>query len=807
MLELKNICKSYVTGDFRQEALDNVNLRFRKSEFVAILGPSGSGKTTCLNVIGGLDRYDKGDLIINGKSTRQYTGAEWDAYRNNSVGFVFQNYYLIPHLSVLDNIEMGMTLSGMPKQERRSRALEALERVGLSDHAHKRPSQLSGGQAQRVAIARALVNNPDIILADEPTGALDSVSSRQIMDLIREIAQDKLVIMVTHNAAIAEKYADRIVKFHDGQVVEDSNPPQDADMAPSGYSLKKTGMKYRTALNLSGRNILSKKWRTALTAFASSIGIIGIALILSLSNGFDIQIKQFESSTMSGFPIMITQTAMEVDREALRAQINDQQQQVSTRVQYPDTDAVLPYEPRQNQFIHQNVFSQGYIDYIEAADPSLLSGISYTRLVNMNLLTKDKTGNAAVVSTSAAGFTAYPKSLVDDHASYLKSNYNLLAGKYPEEYTDLVLVVDSYNRLNVSILSALGMDTDAEQIAFEDILGKEYKLILNDDFYTQYEQMFVPNMFGGFDAMYDSEGAVTLRIAGILRAKEDYVLEVLPKGLSYSDALSDYVIENAASSKIVKAQLATDVNVMTGEPFAMGGSSGGGTFMSGMMSGGSMGMGSGMQQMSSMMSGDVQLTQDMILKVLGADGTPYMITIYPTDFASKDDLTNYLNAWNEEKPSEEKILYTDLAETFTNLSGNIMDAITIVLVAFAGISLVVSLIMIGIITWISVLERTKEIGILRALGARKKDITRVFTAETFIIGMCSGLLGIGITYLLIIPVNGLLLRLTDIENIARLNPVHALVLLVLSVGLTLLGGAFPAKKAAKKEPVEALRTE
>ncbi|MCL1965427.1 MAG: ABC transporter ATP-binding protein/permease [Firmicutes bacterium] len=806
MLELNKIFKSYTTGDFRQEALDGVSLRFRKKEFVAILGPSGSGKTTCLNVIGGLDRYDKGDLTINGKTTKRFRDADWDAYRNNSVGFVFQNYYLIPHLSVLENVEMGMTLSGVSKVKRRRRAAQALARVGLADHKHKRPSQLSGGQAQRVAIARALVNNPDIILADEPTGALDSVSSRQIMELIREIAGDKLVIMVTHNAAIADAYADRIIKFEDGRVASDSNPPDDADMAPSDYALKRTRMKYRTALNLSGRNILTKKWRTALTAFASSIGIIGIALILSLSNGFDIQIRRFESDTMSGFPIIISQSSFDVDAETMQAQMSEREAGREQRVRYPDTQAVLPYNPSTNRFRHENVFSDAYIAYIEAADPSLLSGISYTRLVNMNLLTRDQADKLIMVSTAASGFSAYPKSLTDSETGYLEKNYDLLAGAFPKDYADLVLVVDTYNRLSTATLKALGMDSDVKQIAFEDIIGREYKLIPNDTFYRRVGQMFLPNIFGGYSAMYNSENAVTLRVAGILRAKEEYQLNVLSYGLVYSDALAEYVIQSAKDSAIVNAQLAADVNVMTGQPFTADSGTGAGGSMGGIAAMGDT-FGGGMRHMSSMLTGDVQLTRDMILKVLGGDGMPFMITIYPTDFASKDDLTAYLNAWNEDKPREETVLYTDLAETVTNLSGNIMRAITIVLVSFAGISLVVSLIMIGIITWISVLERTKEIGILRALGARKGDITRVFTAETFIIGTCSGLLGIGIAYLLTLPVNSLLHRMTDIASIARLNPRHAIVLLVLSVLLTLLGGAIPARKAAKKEPVDALRTE
>ncbi|GHU83137.1 sulfate ABC transporter ATP-binding protein [Clostridia bacterium] len=807
MLELKNIFKGYTTGEFRQEALDGVSIRFRKSEFVAILGPSGSGKTTCLNVIGGLDRYDKGDLLINGKSTKKFTSADWDAYRNNSVGFVFQNYHLIPHLSVADNVEMGMTLSGVSKAEKRKKALAVLDRVGLSDHVHKKPGQLSGGQAQRVAIARALANNPDIILADEPTGALDSTSSRQIMELIREIAGDKLVVMVTHNAAIAEKYADRIVQFMDGEVVSDSNPPAQDEGVDANYKLKKTGMSFFTALNLSARNILTKKWRTALTAFASSIGIIGIALILSLSNGFDKQIQQFESSTMSGFPLLITQSAVSIDAETMQAQRAAREESAQARaeqVKYPAKQAVLPYNAQANTFMHTNVFTDDYIRYIESAPSSLIAGISYTRLVNMTLLTRTGDTGASVINTSLAGITAYPKALASSEAGYLRENYDLLQGAYPAEATDLVFVVDPYNRVNTSVLDALGIPSGDGEIPFDAIIGRTYKLILNDDFYVPYGDLFVPNVFGGLDALYDKETVVTLRIAGILRPKEAYQLNVLPYGLAYSNALSDLVIESAKNSAIVQAQLASDVSVLTGESFSAP--------SQGMASGGTTGRGAstGLQQMQSLMSsmtGGGTLTKEMMLQVLGATGTPFLITVYPRDFSSKDDLTAYLSAWNDGKPGSDAIIFTDLAETFTSLSGGIMDAITIVLISFAGISLVVSLITIGIITWISVLERTREIGILRALGARKKDITRVFTAETFIIGMCSGLLGISIAYLLTIPVNAILKSLTDISGVAQLNPVHALILLALSVCLTLLGGALPAHMAAKKNPVDALRSE
>lgn len=806
MLELKDIYKSYTTGEFTQAALDGLSLKFRKSEFVAILGPSGSGKTTCLNVIGGLDRYDKGDLLINGRSTKGFTDSEWDAYRNNSIGFVFQNYHLIPHLTALENVAMGMTLSGVSAREKNKKAREVLQRVGLLDHIHKKPYQLSGGQAQRVAIARALANNPDIILADEPTGALDSASSRQIMELIREVAGDKLVIMVTHNAKIAETYADRIVQFEDGEVIADSNPFTNEENTEE-HKLKKTSMSFFTALNLSGRNVLTKKWRTGLTAFASSIGIIGIALILSLSNGFNEQINQFERSTLSGFPLIITQSAMNMDIEAIEAQHNQMMQSREMYVEYPDIDYIIPRDATVNTLRHTNVFTEEYVDYIEAMDPKLVSGVSYTRAVNMNLLMRGEEDGVTMVNTSSANFSAYPHTLAGEEAGYVTQNYDLLAGSFPEGMTDLLLVVNSYNRLNVSILSALGLNENQEQIPFEDIIGKEYKLIVNDLFYSRAGEMFIPNATKGLGALYDHEDAITLKICGIVRAKETNILDILPNGIAYSDALSNYLLENAKDSEIVKAQMESDINLLTGEAFAKDNASSERANVVNMDDDESATGLSSMQGMMSMFTGQMSVTKETMLRGLGADSTPMMMTIYPSDFAAKDAICTYLNEWNDQKTSEESIIYTDLADTFSSLSGNIMSAITVVLIAFAGISLFVSLIMIGIITYISVLERTKEIGILRALGARKKDITRVFNAETFIIGACSGILGVGIGFLLTLPVNALLFRLTELRNVAQLHPLHATILFVLSVSLTLLGGTIPARLAAKKDPVVALRTE
>lgn len=790
MLQLKNISKSYTTGTFTQTALNDVSLDFRKSEFVAILGPSGSGKTTCLNLIGGLDQYDSGDLIINGASTKHFKDSDWDAYRNNSVGFIFQSYNLISHLSITDNVELGMTLSGVNAETKHRKAVEALEKVGLKDHIHKKPGQLSGGQMQRVAIARALANDPDIILADEPTGALDTVTSEQIMELIKEIAKDKLVVMVTHNPELAEAYADRIVQFRDGKVISDNNPPAELEKN-ANYQLKKTAMSYFTALKLSGKNISTKKWRTALTAFASSIGIIGIALILSLSNGFDKQISSFESGALSNFPVTISESATSIDMSSQSPADNTQW------TEFTAADEVYPYDPAANTIQHINVLSEEYLDYLDGIDPSLLDGVSYSRKVNMNILRSD--GDTAVpVNTASLNLTSYPAKPAGTDGSYLADYYDLLAGSLPEKSTDLVMVIDEYNRMNQSILEAIGLDYNAANLSFDDIVGREFKLIYNDDYYVQSDGMFKLNgNAANLSEMYNSGNAVTLTISGIIRKQQDSPMSTMSAGIAYSDSLAEEFITNAQNSAIVKAQEQQDqVNVLTGKVFTQISDSG--------MYGG---MGFGMGASDTNTDPSSTTSKEDTLAALGAVATPASISLYPKDFEAKGGIVQYLDKWNEGRSNEEMIVYTDLAEMVTSLSSGIMNGITIVLIAFASISLVVSLIMIAIITYISVLERTKEIGVLRALGARSKDITRVFNAETCIIGSLSGLLGIGIAYLLTIPVNIILKSVTDLSNVAQLNPLHALALVVLSVGLTMLGGFIPAKFAAKKDPVVALRSE
>lgn len=773
MLEIKHIKKSYKTGDFVQKALNDVSIQFRQNEFVAILGPSGSGKTTLLNVLGGLDHYDSGDLIINGKSTKNFKAADWDAYRNNSVGFIFQSYNLIGHISIQDNVEMALTLSNVKKKERRKRAREALKSVGLLEHAHKRPNQLSGGQMQRVAIARSLVNNPDIILADEPTGALDSNTSKQIMDLIQKIASDKLVIMVTHNQDLAYQYATRVIEVKDGKVVSDSNPLTKEEQEEEQYKLKKTKMSFMEALYLSFNNIMTKKGRTLITAFASSIGIIGIALILSLSNGFDLQIDKFERGILSAMPIMISKQSMDLDEESL-VQLTGEEQE-----KYPDKQTVIPKDNALESLVHQNKINDDYIDYIENIPSDLVYGVSYTKMTALNVLTEHD-GKVSVADTQDISFSALPKSLDENTPNAaMEAYYDILAGTLPQKKEDIVLIVDASNRVNTEILQLLGFDT-MDEIPFDEIIGKTIKVALNDDFYVKMGDYFVRNP--DLQSVYDN--SITLTVSGILRMKEDFPSYVASASLCYTNELLDEVTAANNESEIVKAQQASDVNVLTGMPFS-----------------------DSTSNPSSSSSAGMTMTKDTVLGYLGADQTPYMIYLFPKDFESKDELLEYLDAYNDDKEDDDKVIYMDQAELISSMSSSIMSAVTIVLIAFSSISLIVSSIMIGIITYISVLERTKEIGILRALGARKKDISRVFNAETFIIGITSGLIGIGIALILTIPANQIIYNLTELENVAILNPLHALILILVSMTLTMIGGFIPARIAAKKDPVEALRTE
>ncbi len=779
MLELKNIKKSYKTGEFVQHALKGVSLTFDRNEFVCILGASGSGKTTLLNIIGGLDRYDSGDLIINNMSTKKFNDNLWDAYRNNCVGFIFQSYNLIGHLSVLENVEMSLTLSGV--KNKKEKALNALDRVGLKDHAYKKPNQLSGGQMQRVAIARAIVNNPEVILADEPTGALDTKTSKQIMELIKEISKEKLVIMVTHNPDLAKKYATRIIEVKDGEVISDSLP-KEKYKDKNNIEIKKTKMSFLTALKLSFNNIRTKKGRTFLTAFASSIGIIGISIILSLSNGFDKQVDIYQKNTLSNFPITISKSTMSMDEKQMEEMMGSM---MPGEDDYPKDKVIYSFDINSYDMLHTNNITKEYIEYIEKLDDSLISGISFTRATNLNLLVKNGE-DVKSVSSNELNMGVIPKEL--DKEDFMMEAFDLLDGEYPKDITDIVLVVDSKNRVDTKILKALGL-RDKDKIDFKEVLGKEIKLVFNNQYYTKYMNMFIPNT--NLDDVYYNKENLTLKIVGIVRNKEDNYLGQIATSMNslgnitdtssmmssnnigsilYKNDLVEKVISVNSNSDIVLSQSKSDNSVFTGEK----------------------------------LDSD---SKDNMLLYLGSRDEPFMINIYPKDFESKDKIIEYLDKYNIDKNDENKIVYNDLASTFISFGSKIMDAITVVLIAFSAVSLVVSSIMIGIITYISVLERTKEIGVLRSLGARKKDVSRVFNAETFIVGVLSGLIGVLIARLLIIPVNIILKDLTGLSNVAILDPLHALLLIVISTALTLIGGAIPANMASKKDPVIALRTE
>ena len=779
MLELKNIKKSYKTGEFVQHALKGVSLTFDRNEFVCILGASGSGKTTLLNIIGGLDRYDSGDLIINNMSTKKFNDNLWDAYRNNCVGFIFQSYNLIGHLSVLENVEMSLTLSGV--KNKKEKALNALDRVGLKDHAYKKPNQLSGGQMQRVAIARAIVNDPEVILADEPTGALDTKTSKQIMELIKEISKEKLVIMVTHNPDLAKKYATRIIEVKDGEVISDSLP-KEKYKDKNNIEIKKTKMSFLTALKLSFNNIRTKKGRTFLTAFASSIGIIGISIILSLSNGFDKQVDIYQKNTLSNFPITISKSTMSMDEKQMEEMMGSM---MPGEGDYPKDKVIYSFDINSYNMLHTNNITKEYIEYIEKLDDSLISGISFTRATNLNLLVKNGE-DVKSVSSNELNMGVIPKEL--DKEDFMMEAFDLLDGEYPKDITDIVLVVDSKNRVDTKILKALGL-SDKEKIDFKEVLGKEIKLVFNNQYYTKYMNMFIPN--SNLDDVYYNKENLTLKVVGIVRNKEDNYLGQIATSMNslgnitdtssmmssnnigsilYKNDLVEKVISVNSSSDIVLSQSKSDNSVFTGEK----------------------------------LDSD---SKDNMLLYLGSKDEPFMINIYPKDFESKDKIIEYLDKYNIDKNDENKIVYNDLASTFISFGSKIMDAITVVLIAFSAVSLVVSSIMIGIITYISVLERTKEIGVLRSLGARKKDVSRVFNAETFIVGVLSGLIGVLIARLLIIPVNIILKDLTGLSNVAILDPLHALLLIVISTALTLIGGAIPANMASKKDPVIALRTE
>ena len=780
MLKLSHINKYYHVGDTVTKAQDDVSVEFRKQEFVAILGPSGSGKTTMLNIIGGLDRYDSGDLLIKGKSTKNFKDSEWDAYRNNSVGFIFQSYNLISHLSIMENVEMGMTLSGVPAAQKKKQATDALIRVGLKDQMHKQPNQLSGGQMQRVAIARAIANDPEILLADEPTGALDSETSDEIMQLIRDLSKDRLVIMVTHNPDLAHKYADRIIEFADGQIQNDSNPFAE-EQKQSDFSLNNTKMSYWTALKLSYTNIRTKKGRTFLTVFASSIGIISIAVVLALSNGFQKQVDQTQSDALSTMPVTVSPTS--TDPSALSSSDSG-----SSNNKAAKNNQVKAEKSAEDKAQHTNKITTNYLDYLNKMPKKDAKNIAVSYGTGMNLLrevdgkykpvtfsTSDPDSSATSASAMMSASTGLNGSVypVDRNGkqSFLKTYYKVLAGSYPTKSTDIVLVVDKDNTVNINALKNLSFTVkDGQNFNYKDLVGTKIKVVANDNYYTK---LPTGNYVSGTDysKMAANSSTKTLTVKGIIRVKASGNSDgILANGIAYSANLTKDVLDANQDSKIVAAQKKSDNNVMTG------------------------------QKMD-------KATRSAMLTTLGGESEPTNIQIYPTKFKQKDKVLSYLDKYNKGKSKADKVVYTDLASTISSMTGGIMDAITYVLVAFAGISLVTSMIMIAIITYTSVLERTKEIGVLKALGARKKDITRVFDAETFILGFGAGVFGIFVAWALTFPINVILENVTGLAGVAVLNPTQAVILVIVSTVLTMLGGHIPARMAAKKDAAIALRAD
>jgi putative ABC transport system permease protein len=777
MLELRNIKKSYKLAGQLIPALKGIDLEFGEHEFVSVLGPSGCGKTTLLNIIGGLDRYSSGDLLVEGKSTKDFTDAEWDAYRNATIGFVFQSYNLISHLSVLDNVEMALRLSGVPAKERRERAIKVLNQVGLQDQLHKKPNQMSGGQMQRVAIARALVNNPKILLADEPTGAIDSKTSDQIMDLIKEIAKDRLVIMVTHNSDIAIKYSDRIIRLLDGEVISDSNPTELSKEPQTATKLKnkRTTMPYLTAIKTSMMNLLTKKGRTIITAFAGSIGIIGIALVLSISAGMTSYVNSMQSDTLAGFPLVINQN---VSTSIFAQRQNTAQGAIdgTNSADFPSEAIVYSFDQKTSTIIHENLLDEAFFSYLNAMDPTLSNSISLTSGIALNVLAetnsgdyvKTTTGTASALSAMGLGSSDVFSS-IPNNPDFIQSQYDVLFGKYPTAYNELILIVDQQNQLDVAVLSALGISID-EEYTFESLIGTQVKVIPNDLNYTEFHGVYLPST--DYASLYASTEAIPLTVVGILRVNPDASSEVLSTGIGYTTMLTDTMLSSAQSSAIVSAQLETpEVNVLTGRAF------------------------------------NAQISYQNVMQSIGGDSTPTSIQIYPTSFESKDTIKAYLDDYNADKTDEQSIVYSDMAETISSTISSLINTITLILAAFAGISLVVSSIMIGIITYVSVIERTKEIGIMRSLGARKRDISRIFNAETILIGLSAGLLGVGLTLILMIPINIVINNLLSVPDFAYLTFSNGASLLVLSTALTLIAGLIPSRIAANQDPVIALRTE
>ena len=750
MLNLKNITKIYKTSSFEQKALDDVSISFRNNEFVFILGESGSGKTTLLNIIGGLDNSYEGDLIINGKSTKNFKNEDFDSYRNNLLGLVFQNYNLINHLSVLENVELPLKLANVDYKKRKELALLSLKKVNLENHIYKKPNELSGGERQRVAIARAIVNNPKIITLDEPTGALDSKTSIEIMELIKEISKDKLVIMVTHNKELSKKYASRIIELQDGKIIKDTNNYNSNEKEEILLN-KKTKMKFMDALKLSLSNIKTKKGRTILTSLASSIGIIGIALVLSLSNGFNKQIKKYEQKIFSTMPIVI-------NKEALNLTLDDNKK-LNT---YQNINYVIPRKSDSDDIIKYNNISNDYLNYIEKINKDYTYGINYVKNPNINFIYKDKNSKLFLTDNSTLNIKCIPKT--SNNNNFIDIYYDILKGRLPNSKNEIVLEVDSYNKVDSNLLELLGIDFSSN-VNFDEIINSNINIVFNDDLYVRNNSYWSKSI--NLDKLYDK--SYPLKVVGIIRMKNIYPSIITSSSILYTTDFINYLLDINSSSNIIKDQEKKDFDVLTGTIFK------------------------------------TKEEKEKKLEYLGKNNSFSSITIYPKDFNSKEKIIKYLDKYNDDKKENDKISYTDESKLISVMTSSIIESITIVLVFFSSISLIVSSIMIGIVTYISVLERTKEIGILRSLGARKKDISRVFNAENFIIGISSGIFGIIVTKVLIIPVNIIIKNVTSLSNVAILSFKHIIILIIISLVITLIGGLIPSKISSNKNIIDSLR--
>ena len=841
MLQLQHISKVYHTGNQEFHALKDISIRFRESEFVSILGQSGSGKTTLLNIIGGLDQYTSGDLLIQGKSTKQFKDRDWDSYRNHTIGFVFQSYNLIGHQTALSNVEIAMTLSGVSKAERKKRAIEVLERVGLKDHLYKKPSQMSGGQMQRIAIARALVNDPKVVLADEPTGALDSETSVQIMDLLKDIAKERLVIMVTHNPELAQKYSTRIVQVLDGNILSDSNPCEPTEETKQvDIQFTKTKMSFITALVLSFNNLLTKKGRTLLTAFAGSIGIIGIALILALSNGVSDYVKKVQEDTLVSLPLTIS----EQNQSNLLATSPDLSEKPYKDNHELGINTVLTNLLKKQIGKNDLASFKTYLEEHASKVKSLTKDIRYRYNLQPFIYASDTSNGpksilpstlADEVETANQTMKGYLQNLnywseLSSDSSMLESKYDVLEGRFPQDKSELVLIVDENNQISDLLLYSLRIkepselndtkkldELSSQTYQYSDFIGKTFKAVVNTKRFVKENNLWVNKIDNASYMKTQIENGLQLKIVGVLRQKDGTSSGVnTPSGgIAYTSALIDYTSEHIQNSDIVKEQEANqNLNVFTGKDFAKDPK----PFSSENLTKEEKIQLAKMTpeeqaQYVQQYNDNSASTYEENLAKMGVinKSKPAAIELYTSSFQQKQDLKEFINAYNtakKEAGEDDKVLaYSDDIQTIMSSITTLVGVVTTVLVGFVAISLIVSSIMISIITYISVLERTKEIGILRAMGASKKDIRRIFTAETAIEGFISGVLGIAITLLATFPINAIVAKMTNVENVAQLPKEVALILIGISIVLTMLAGLIPSRIAAKKDPVESLRSE